>query len=77
MSEEKMTEGGVDAEKPKRPQGRKAVEYKNCTDVVFHIFGHRVAPGETYKPNAQDKTDERGRKRLDRAVEMGFVEKVG
>lgn len=76
MSEEKMMEGGVDAEKPKRPQGKKADKYKNCTATVFYVFGHRVAPGETYKPTAQDKKDERGRKKLDRAVEMGFIEKV-
>lgn len=64
---------GADAERPKRPRKQR---YQNISRTVFYIFGHRVNPGGVYELTAQDKKDERGRKKLNRAVEIGLIKKA-
>lgn len=70
------SKGAAEAKKPKHPRRKKAEAYKNISTSAFYVFGKQVKPGATYEPTEVDQKDTTGRKRLDRAIGMGFIEKV-
>lgn len=63
------------AEKPK-PKRSKPDVYKNVTNGVVYVCGHRVQPGMSHEITDVDKKNAIGMKRLEHAVKLGMVEKV-
>ena len=63
------------ATKPER-QKRKPEAYKNISNGAVHVCGNRVDRGDSYELTTDDKKQGRSMKRLERAVELGLIEKV-
>lgn len=50
--------------------------YKNLTNGVVYVCGHRVGAGGSHEITSVDRKNAIGMKRLEHAVKLGMVEKV-
>jgi len=59
--------------KPRKP---KRESYKNIANCTVMVMGQPVQKGESYTLTADDRKDKYAMKRLERAVELGLLEKA-
>lgn len=59
-----------------KPRKQKSESYKNIASCTVMVMGHPVKNGESYTVTAEDRKDKHGMKRLERAVELGLLEKA-
>lgn len=74
MSEDqKQPEEKTESNPAPKPKGE---TYKNVASGPVMVCGNRVHRNGQYTLTADDRKNEKGMKRLARAVELGLVEKV-
>ena len=60
----------------KKPAPKKAEAYTNVSGVKLNFAGKHIAKGGELKPTKKDLESDHFRKKLNRAVELGLLEKA-
>lgn len=60
----------------KKPAPKKAEAYTNVSGVKLNFSGKHIAKGGEMKPTKKDMESDHFRKKLNRAVELGLLEKA-